>query len=66
MKGEGCEEGEREPGRGHKRNPNSVKIRNGTKQSLEPWTYPQLPGASVRNPTHDKVMRKEALQNARM
>lgn len=27
---------EREPGRGHQRNPNSVKIRNGTKQSLEP------------------------------
>ena len=41
MKGEGCEEGEREPGRGHQRNPNSVKIRNGTKQSLEPWRYPQ-------------------------
>ena len=25
-----------------------------------------LPGASVRNPTHDKVMRKEAWQNTRM
>ena len=37
----GCEEGEREPRRGHQRNPNSVKIRNGTKQSLEPWRYPQ-------------------------
>ena len=41
MKGGGCEEGEREPGRGHQRNPNSVKIRNGTKQNLEPWRYPQ-------------------------